>query len=75
MKRNVINDKNIPQKFQMSFWIAVWLILDRFNLNETIMISFWIIIGLWILIFGWIKSNEISFDAFKIYSQIEKWIK
>ncbi len=74
MKKNVLTKNNLPQRFESSFWIALWLLLDRLNNDPVVMFTFWTVFGVWIVFFAWIKSKERDFNIFEIKEQIDEWI-
>jgi len=74
MKRNVISKDNIPQRFELSFWIALWLLLDQLNNDPVVKYSFWFVFAVWVIFYAWIKANENDFNIFEIKEQIDHWI-
>lgn len=73
-QKKVIDTQELPTKFGWSFWIILYLLLDKLNADATIWIVFGCVFFVWILLFGLIKSKEQSFSILRLKTAIEKWI-
>lgn len=74
-RKKVINTNELPAKFGWSFWIIVYLILDKMNAGATLWIVAGSVLFLWVLLFGLIKGKEEHFSILSLKTNIEKWIK
>lgn len=73
--KKVINTNELPTNFGWSFWIIVYLILDKMNAGATLWIVAGSVLFLWVLLFGLIKGKEEHFSILSLKTNIEKWIK
>ena len=74
-RKKVINTNELPTKFGWSFWIIVYLILDKMNAGAILWIVAGSVLFLWVLLYGLIKGKEEHFSILSLKTNIEKWIK
>ena len=73
-QKKVIDAQELPTKFGWSFWIILFLLLDKIKAGLILWIVFGCVLFVWTLLFGFIKSKEQSFSILRLKTSIEKWI-
>tara|TARA_R110001606_G_scaffold27275_1_gene87358 strand:- start:603 stop:839 length:237 start_codon:yes stop_codon:yes gene_type:complete len=73
-QKKVIKTNELPTKFGWSFWIILYLLLDKFDATGVLWVVGCSLFVVWIFLFGLIKNNEKSFSILSLKSNIEKWV-
>lgn len=74
-KKQVINPQDLPNRFGWSFWIIIYLILDKIESNEIIWWIYGVLLSLWGLLFAYIKINEEHFSVVRFKENVDNWLK
>lgn len=75
MKRHVISNMDLPLNFGLSFWLLIFIFLDKMVDTDSL---WWIVYGVfliaWTILFGLLKFREKHFSVISFKQNIEKWI-
>lgn len=72
-QKNVINPKELPTRFELGLWIALYLLLERFEAN-WILIVYWSLFSLWTLVFLYLKQKEQKMSIANLRTVIERFL-